>query len=248
MAIKIGIMGAPNTGKSYSRSFLENPEEVVILASSAKATYLKDNKGKPLQKMPSMAEMKELVQNKEHIPGNWAIMPDIRSVESNLKVISNYMPYIKTVIIPDFTHYISKILASDSFMKANSGGGAFARFWDLAASSLNAFFLASDSLRDDLIIVLEFHAEYNDTEEVFQIFVPGGKMLSEKFKPESYFDIMLCTYIQKDEAGNINPDSYKFITRKYSHYNARSMEILKDTLIPNNLQTVITAVREYFHI
>jgi len=248
MAIKVGIMGAPNTGKSYSRSFLENPEEVVILASSAKATYLKDNKGKPLQKLPVMVEMKELVQKKEHIPGNWAIMPDIKSVESNLKVISNYMPHIKTVIIPDFTHYISKILASESFMKANSGGGAFARFWDLAAASLNAFFLAADSLRDDLIIVLEFHAEYNDTEEVFQIFVPGGKMLSEKFKPESYFDIMLCTYIDKNDSGEITPDSYKFITRKHSYYNARSMEMITETFIPNNLETVLSAVRGYFHI
>lgn len=248
MAIKIGIMGPPNTGKSYSRSFLTNAEETVVLASSAKATYLKDKEGKPLPKLPSLADMKTTVQSGNQIKGNWAMVPDIKSVETYLSVISKYMPHIKTVVIPDFTHYISKILASEAFMKANAGGGAFARFWTLAAESLNSFFLGADNLREDLVVVIEFHAEFNDTEDVFQIFVPGGKMLSEKFKPESYFDIMLCTYIQKNDDDSVTADSYKFVTRKFGFYNARSMELFAETLIPNNLQTVLDKVRAYFHI
>ena len=223
-------------------------EEVVVLASSAKATYLKGKDGKPLPKLPPMAKMKEIVQSGNPINGNWTIVPDIKSVQSHMNVISKVMPHIKTIVIPDFTHYISKILASEQFMKANSGGGAFARFWTLAAESLNAFFLGADALRDDLIVVIEFHAEFNDTEDVFQIFVPGGKMLSEKFKPESYFDIMLCTHIEKNDDGSVDANSYKFVTRKLNYYNARSMELFSETLIPNNLDTVLKTVREYFHI
>lgn len=248
MAIKIGIMGSPNTGKSFSRSFLTEPENTVVLSSSAKATYLKGKDGKPLLKFPAGPALKAAIDNKEHIPGNWTIVPDIAALGKYMTLVSNNMPHIKTIIIPDFTHYISRILASDKFMQRNAGGGAFARFWELAADSLNTFFMGADNLRDDLVIVIEFHSEFNEIEQHFQIYVPGGKMLSEKFKPESYFDFMFCTHIEIQEDDSINANSYKFVTRKHRFYNARSMELFESTMISNNLQNVLNEVRNYFQI
>lgn len=248
MAHKIGILGAYNTGKSFSRSFLTKPEEVVVLASSSKNTYLKDKNGSPLPRLPEFAEMGKLVSAGNPIPGNWELMKSIPDVEKYLTVISNKMPHIKTVIIPDFAHFISKLIASDSFKQRSVGGQAFARFWDLAADSLNAFFLKADSLREDLIIVTEFHSEWDEAEQTFRIKVPSGKMLADKFMPESYFDIMLCTHVGKNDDDSIDADCYKFVTRKHGVYNARSMELFNDTFIPNNLQLVLDAVRGYYHI
>lgn len=270
MAIRLGIMGPPNSGKSYSRKFLKNPEECFVLSSSAKAVYLNNKDGKPLPKLnvksPNSTSLAEIMaKGKEagmspgnvwaklgsskpgelEITGNWAIVPSIPALESYMKFVDKQMPHIKMIVVPDFTHYISKVIASDVF-RDTRGGKAFERFWTLAADSLQSFFLTVDNLRDDLIVVTEFHAEYDDTLEQFKIFVPAGKMLSEKFQPESYFDIMLCTYIDKAEDGSVTPESYKFIVNRHGSYNARSMGLFETTMIPNNLQTVVDKIRDYY--
>lgn len=272
MATRIGIMGPPNTGKSFSRKFLTNPEEAFVLSSSVKAIYLNDKNGKPLPKLniktPNGNNIQEvfasgkakgmtpgnvwasLISSPEadiKTQGNWAIVPNIPALQAYLNFIDKQMPHIKTVVIPDFTHYISKVIASNNF-RDTSGGKAFERFWSLAADSLQSFFLTVDNLRDDLIVVTEFHAEYDDTLGHFKIFVPAGKMLSEKFQPESYFDIMLCTVVEPLDSGEITPECYKFVVNKHGNYNARSMGLFEEVKIPNNLQIVIDRLRDYYQI
>ncbi|MFA5758479.1 MAG: hypothetical protein WC942_03785 [Clostridia bacterium] len=104
--------------------------------------------------------------------------------------------------------------------------------------------LSIDNLREDLIVVTEYHTEYDDDLEEWVIFTPGGKMLTEKFKLESYYDYLLFTYVDKHENGIISPNDYKFITRRWKNYPARAGELFKETLINNNLQTVLDALRK----
>ena len=108
MAQKIGIMGPPNSGKSFSRSTLTNPEAAVVLMPSVKNTYLKDKEGKPLPRLPKVPEMKAFVEKSEKIPGNWEVMQGINDITTYLQIVSAKMPHVKTAILPDFTHYISK--------------------------------------------------------------------------------------------------------------------------------------------
>lgn len=246
MANRIGIMGNFNTGKSYSRKFLKNPKEVVVLMPSRKESYLVDENGKHLPALPSLAEAKVISSKGQPIPGNWAVVDGMKDLSNYMDMINYAMPHIKVIILADFTHYISKRMASKSFMNQNTGGGAFARFWEMAADSLNSFFLKTDTMREDLLVVTEFHTEYDENTHMFSLYVPGGKMLKEKFLPESYFDIMLFTHVEKDEETGDVID-YKFVTRQWRYYNARSMNLFKETLIPNNLQLVIDKAREYFH-
>ena len=270
MAIRIGIIGPPNSGKSYSRKFLKKSEECMVLSSSVKAIYLNDKAGKPLPRLniksPNagnltdiMAKAKQAGMNPGQtwakltssepgtldVTGNWSVVPSIPALEAYMKFVDRQMPHIKVIIIPDFTHYISKVIASNEF-RDTKGGKAFERFWTLAADSLQSFFLTVDRLRDDLIVVTEFHADYDDTLGHFKIFVPAGKMLSEKFQPESYFDIMLCTKVETGEDGTVTDDSYKFVVRRDGPYNARSMGLFDQTTIPNNLQLVVDKVQEYY--
>lgn len=247
MALAIGLAGEPNTGKSFSRSFLKDIKSTFVLMPSRKASYLKD--AKPFQ--PVKGEKGEI----KGYEGNYMVLKttDLEKVSKTLENIAKSMPHIKTIIIPDFTHYISTILASKNFIMRKAGGEAFQRFWELAGETLNSFFLKASELRDDLIIVIEFHTELNESTGTFQLFVPGGKMLTEKFKADSYFDILLYTYVMPDEENQLdNKDKYKFVVKRANingvNYPARSMELFADIaedgiFIPNNLELVLSKLR-----
>ena len=83
---------------------------------------------------------------------------------------------------------------------------------------------------------------------MYEIFVPGGKMLKEKFLPDSYYDVMLYTHVMDDDGTIKQQDRYKFVTRRTDRYNARCMDLFEDTYIPNDLQAVLDKVRTYIGI
>lgn len=128
--------------------------------------------GEPLKKLVKGA-------NGEYISGNWTLCPSLYTLPMILDYV-NKLPNIKVIILPDFTHFISKILADKNFISRKAGGEAFQRFWELAADTLNNFMLTQINLREDLIAITEYHSEYNEVQDTFKIFVPGGKMLEEK--------------------------------------------------------------------
>lgn len=234
MAIKIGIIGIPNSGKSYSRKTIVKGEEVFVLAPSHKSMHITTSDDKPIKKAH--------FENKAWVSGNWTLVKTLPALSSYLKYISNDMPQIKTIIVPDFTHFISRIIADKGFISRKAGGEAFQRFWELAADTLNNFILSIDDLRDDLLVVTEYHAEYSEIEELYKIKVPGGKMLEEKFLLDSYYDNMYYTHVARNDQGEV--EGHYFVTRKWDRYNARSGDLFKDLLIPNDLQMVLDKTRE----
>ena len=263
MAVKIGIIGEPNTGKSYSRKFIDRGEDVFILAPSAKSRHITTSENIPIKRLnvstpisPTLEDMAtKLGKTSIHdvipllasktdltITGNY-IVCKLEHVFNYLQFIDKKMPNIKTVIIPDFTHFISAILADKKFISRKAGGEAFQRFWELAGDALEGIILSIDDLREDLLVVTEYHSEYNEVSDTWEIFVPGGKMLRQAFKLDSYYDFMFYTHVVKKDNGEV--ESYNFVTRKWDKYNARSSELFKDTLIPNNLEVVISEVRTY---
>lgn len=155
MAYKIGLIGLPNSGKSYSRSFIKKGEEVFILSPSHKATYLTDSEGHPVKALEvGMKTAKSEFSNLEEvqaalgisskhetikrlaeapkdvelrISGNYAVCSQLNYVPSYLKFVSEKMPHIKTIVLADFTHWINYIIASENFRNRKSGGEAYAR-------------------------------------------------------------------------------------------------------------------------
>ena len=270
MAYKIGIIGLPNTGKSFSRKTLRKGEEAFVLSPSQKALHFRDSQNNALKPLsietPNFKSLDEfasknslnrnLVANKLlkapegsfKVSGNYFVMKDVRHLEDWVKFVSQKMPHIKLLIIPDFTHYISEVIAQKEFIQRKSGGEAFQRFWELAADALNNFITSIDELREDLLVVTEYHCEYNEATNMFEIFVPGGKMLKDKFLPDSYYDVMLYTHVLSDDEGLKQSDRYKFVTRRTDKYNARCLNIFEDAYIPNDLQMVVDKVRDYIGI
>lgn len=271
MAYRIGIVGAENTGKSYSRSFIPDGENVLIIASSNKSTWLKDSKGITVgalklstPKVQSWEHAQKLINapTKSHVikylmddpgtppgalkranlSGNIVILKHLTHLPLWLEFVDKYMPWIHTIILPDFTHFISEIISQKTFIDRKHGSEAYAKFWELAADALQSFILTSDNLRPNLFIVTEYHSEYQENLGSFSIFSSGGKMLNEKFKPASYYDVMLYTNTGYDNDGVVN--SFQFVTRPTKLYpQARCLDLFPQTYIPNNLQDVLTKVR-----
>lgn len=277
MAIKFGIVGLPNSGKSFSRRTILDGENTFLLKPSEKASNLKTTNGIALKdfeiQTANHKNVKELLAKmntnnlvnvvkewnkklppgsfkKENILGNMVLIDKIEDLEVWTDFISIHMPWVHTAFIPDFTHSISKVISDSAFIDRKHGGEAYQRFWELAASALRSFIIKIDSLRKDLIVVNEYHAEFNDNIGGMDVFVPAGKMLQEKFLIPSYYDIMLFTDVRTINEGQDNEKTeYRFVTRPTKRYPyARCMDIFEETYIPNDLQAVLTKIREHLQI
>lgn len=272
MSYRIGLVGSENTGKSFSRSFIKHPEEIFVAQPSVKALHFKINGKHPPKLNIAKDEFKttdallkslglplesnlvtNIIQGIESnrdikgltITGNYALTQDLATVQYYLKLIHYRMPQIKLAILPDFTHYLSTLIGSDEFIGRKEGGEAYQRYLDLAAAVLKNFFTVVDTLREDLIVITEYHSEFDPFDDKHILFVNGGKMVREKFRPASYYDTLLYSAYIDDETKPYE-DRFKFITRHYKKYDARSLPgCFADELIPNNLQTVVDTMKNY---
>jgi hypothetical protein len=274
--MRICLLGPVNSGKSYSRNTIPDGENVLVIEASYKATYLTTSENKPVgmltihttkyngweaarahyklsPKAPLTTITNYLIKTyptgsfkRKHLPGNVVICKDIKELPDWLYFVDKHMPWIHTVILPDFTHYISEIISSTEFIERKIGGEAYQRFWELAAYALRGFILASDNIRPEIFVVTEYHAEYNEEQGRYQVFTSGGKMLTEKFLPTSYYDILLCTHVEEDETSqHQEATDYKFVTRRTRKYpDARSMNLFESLFIPTDLNMVLEKVRE----
>lgn len=186
---------------------------------------------------------------KEHIPGSVFFAPTFDHLKLCLQFIDKLMPWIHTVILPDFTHFITAVITSDVFLNQNSSGQAYQRYLKLAADAFKNFISESDNLRKDLVIVTEYHTEFNEAENVYELFVPGGKMVKEKFLPSSYYDVFLFTDVDYGDMSDEAEPIYRYVTRKTRKYpEARSMGIFPDLYVPNDLHSALTKFRKYHGI
>jgi len=277
MATRIAVIGPVNTGKSMSRRNLD-PNEVFIIAPTAKSLHLKQPDGSPLPRLnvktKQSKNIEEVIQSlrankinvsspedvcaylyanrkkmKEvsglEVTGSWMLCKDMNSISNIQRFVAEYLPEKKIIIQPDYTHYVSNRVSGAQFIQRKSGGEAFQRFYELASDSLNHFIASADNLPEDMLVITEYHADLDENTGEYKVFVNAGKMLEEKFKPESYYDFIFYTHIDVDEDGEVTPDSYKFVTKRWKNYPARSAGLFEETLIPNDLAPVVQKVREY---
>ena len=182
---------------------------------------------------------------RKHLKGNIILCEKLSSLLFFINFVDKWMPWIHTIILPDFTHFISETITTPEFINRKIGGEQYAKYLDLAAESLRGFIKSSDKLRKEVIVVTEYHVELIAETGVYEVFTPGGKMIKEKFIPTSYYDTFLftdCEY-SDDKDGEVE---YRYVTRKIKRYpEARSIGGFDELYIPNNLQTVLDKVRQY---
>lgn len=277
MSYKIGIAGLANTGKSYSRRSIKDGENVFIISPSFKASHLQTSDGKPIKtfdmQTTTYSNLQEAVDKlhtgslinliktwnskvppgtflPENLKGNMQVVTDLTELPIWMEFISKHLTWIHTLVICDFTHFISHVISDDGFINRKAGGEAYQRFWELAAKALKNFVISIDKYREDLIVITEYHAEYKEEQGIYDIYVPAGKMLSEKFLIPSYYDILLFTDVKIENVGEESESSdYRFVTKPTRKYPfARAMNLWDDPYIPNDLASVLTKVRDYLGI
>lgn len=273
-AFRIGVAGLPNSGKSFSWKYYKKGEEVFAILPSSKILHVRKSDGSLLSPLklstsqsPNIDEIakamklknghevirelnkKDSLEGRVEISGDYVLVSDVKYVKDYKLFVSRFMPSKKIILSPDFTHYISYIIQTPVFMSRKQGGEAFQRFWDLAADVLRNVILSSDELRDDILDFTEFHMILDKDLELLEVYTPAGNMLVEKFKPETYFDLFLPTYIVPYEQEKNEENRFKFVINQQGIYPGRSINLFSDIavngMIPNDMSIVIPRIREY---
>lgn len=118
----------------------------------------------------------------------------------------------------------------------------------MAADALKQVILSTDYMERNVLVFTEYHVEFDDERGTYKFFVPGGNMLSDKFKPESYYEYVLSTNVIDYEDEPVEEERYKFVINKQGKHDGRAANIFKDAkdgMIPNNMSMVIDKIKQY---
>lgn len=180
------------------------------------------------------------------VMGNHVMDNNINNLPFYYNLINTYYKKIKNIFTEDFTHFLSAIFSSDKFKSRTAGGEAYARFWDLAADVHNKTLTIAQTMRSDLLFINYYHAKYSEELGKYVVFIPGGKMLDEKFKLPSFYDYFFFTKVDEEEKSL--DKRYKLTTITGPSGNSRDSGLYSlkgDFEISNNIGKVIDDVRAH---
>lgn len=219
-ATQILVIGDQGTGKSTALETL-NPEETLIISPNAKA-------------LPWGGSSKQYVVGKNRIQTK-----KLTDVPAVLEKINKDLLDIKYVIIEDLTHFFNARTTSKEFVARKVGNDAYAK-WGELANDVAEIIALGDNFRDDLTIVYNGHTEMNE-DGLIAMLTPG-KLLDRDIKVPSYLTYVLHTLVVKTEQGV----EYKFLTNKDGTHDAKTPKgCFKDLLIPNDMKSVITRIKQF---
>jgi ABC-type uncharacterized transport system substrate-binding protein len=218
----IGIVGPTGTGKSTSIKHLD-PKETYIINVAKKELPFKG------------AEKLYNLENK-----NYKEVDDAVEITKLLRVISEKAPHIKNIIIEDSNY----IMGFNIVSKADQVG--FTKF-SLMAKDMVELFREARKLRDDLKIFYFTHPEtIEDSGEIIGYKIKtAGKLIDNQIVLEGLLTICLYTHVDESKDGTA---TYSFVTNRFKKYPAKSPDgMFADIKIPNNLQTVVDTIDEYYN-
>jgi len=217
----IGIVGPTGTGKSTSIKHLD-PKETYIINVAKKELPFKG------------AEKLYNAENK-----NYKEVDDANEITRLLRTISEKAPHVKNIIIEDSNY----IMGFNMMAKATEVG--FTKF-TLMARDMVDLFREARRLRDDLKVFYFTHPEtIEDGGEIIGYKIKtAGKMIDNQIVLEGLLTVCLYTFVEDTKDGVAN---YSFLTNRYRKYPAKSPDGMFDEIkIPNNLQTVVDKIDEYY--
>jgi hypothetical protein len=217
----IGIVGSTGTGKSTSIKHL-NPEETYIINVAKKELPFKGS---------------EALYNKEK--KNYKEVDDAVEITRLLHTISEKAPHIKNVVIEDSNY----IMGFNIVSRATEVG--FTKF-SIMARDMVELFREARKLRNDLKVFYFSHPEtIEEGGEVTGYKIKtAGKLIDNQIVLEGLLTICLYTYVEENKDGS---STYNFVTNRFKKYPAKSPDgMFTNIKMPNNLQTVVDAIDEYY--
>ncbi len=227
MAELVLVLGKQGTGKTAAwRNVPEN--KTFIVKPNTKAVNIPDGgKRYSIDKNNTTGKPNLLVNNK------------IGELSNILKDISNNAPWVKFILIDDFTHFLSAHLASDEFINDTSSMG-YGKWNKFGVKVLKFLVSTAENLRDDLIIVFNHHTEIKEDGSI-SIKTPG-KMLDNAVDIPSYFNNIFHTHLVKEG----NKTRYTFITNETGGKTAKTLFGLYDDeeYIDNDIYPILLHIAE----
>jgi len=218
MSNTILVLGKTGSGKSTS---VENLDP--------KSTFMINVVGKDL---PFRGGKKKY--NKE--AKNYYEATSSAKIVSAMKTIDKDQKHIKTIIIDDFQYTMSY-----EFMTSSTTG--FDKFNEIAQHAFNII-NTSKNLRDDLTVIFLSHTEENvDSlgQKSYKI-KTIGKLLDDKITIEGLFTVVLMAE-QRDDGQTV---TYGFKTKGSVRDTVKTpKDMFKDEFIKNDLQFVLSKIKEY---
>lgn len=218
----IGIVGATSTGKSTSIKHLNSKETYIINVAKKELPF----KGS------------EKLYNNEL--KNYKEIDDANEITRLLKNISEKAPHIKNIIIEDSNYIMGFAIVS----KATEVG--YTKF-SIMARDIVELFREARKLRDDLKVFYFTHPEtIEDGGEIIGYKIKtAGKLIDNQIVLEGLFTVCLYTNVEDNKDGSV---TYSLLTNRYRKYPAKSPDgMFADVKIPNNLQTVVDTIDEYYN-
>ena len=218
----IGIVGATGTGKSTSIKHLNSKETYIINVAKKELPF------KGSEKLYN-AEAK-----------NYKEVDDANEITRLLRTISDKAPHIKNIIIEDSNYIMGFSIVS----KATEVG--FTKF-SIMARDMVELFREARKLRDDLKVFYFTHPEtIEDGGEIIGYKIKtAGKLIDNQIVLEGLLTVCLYTHVEENKDGS---STYSLLTNRFRKYPAKSPDgMFADTKIPNNLQTVVDTIDEYYN-
>lgn len=217
MNISILVIGESGTGKSAS-----------LVNLDPNTTFVINVLNKPLPFRHFSKNYSKLTADGSE--GNYYASDNSGMILRAIDVINKKRPEIKTIIIDDFQYVMGNAFVNRCMEK---GFDKFSQIQQQAWSILNAL----NSLREDLRCFVLSHSEI--TPEGKSKIKTIGKMLDEKITLEGMFTIVLHSLIIDEQ--------YVFLTNNDGSHLAKSpLGMFEQKLIPNDLQSVIEIIQEYY--
>jgi len=217
----IGIVGFTGTGKSTSIKHLDPATTYIINVAK--------------KELPFKGSEKLYNTDKK----NYKEIDDAFEITRLLHVISEKAPHIKNIVIEDSNY----IMGFNMVARAMEKG--FEKF-SIMARDMVELFREARKLRDDLKVFYFTHPEtIEEGGEVTGYKIKtAGKLIDNQIVLEGLLTICLYTYVEENKDGT---STYNFVTNRFKKFPAKSPDGMFTSIkIPNNLQTVVDTIDEYY--
>jgi hypothetical protein len=165
---------------------------------------------------------------------------DANEITRLLRTISEKAPHIKNIIIEDSNY----IMGFNIVSKATEVG--YTKF-SVMARDMVELMREARKLRDDIKIFYLSHPEtIEDAGEIIGYKIKtAGKLIDNQIVLEGLLTVCLYTHVEDNKDGSAN---YHFLTNRFRKYPAKSPDgMFAEVKIPNNLQSVVNAIDEYYN-
>lgn len=225
MAEPVLVLGKQGTGKTAA--WRNVPEgETFIIKPNAKQVNIPDSKSR-------------YSSDKINTTGkpNLKITDKLSDLIPILTDISNNAPWVKYILIDDFTHFFTARITSDEFQNDNSnvGYGRWNKFGIAVAKVISCI----PNLRDDLLVVFNHHTDIKDDGSIGM--KTSGKLLDNLVDIPSYFNNIFHTEVIRENGKT----KYYFITNEVNSKLAKTLYGLYDEeKIENDIYPILLKIQE----